>query len=103
MKTSQLQEGITVNGNKITGTLHYVKGFTGFSGLSEEQEGHFLVMQYVPDPYEPDLTMCSRITDKEKQKLEVYAELNGVKSETTVYDISGLTLEPDESEEDLDG
>lgn len=79
-------------------------------------------MQYVPDPYEadvhvnktngtvgdkvlgkPDLTMCSRITDKEKQKLEVYAELNGVKRETTVYDISGLTLEPDESEEDLDG
>lgn len=122
MKTFQLQEGITVNGNKITGTLHYVKGFTGFSDLPEEQEGHFLVMQYVPDPYEadvhvyktngtvgdkvlgkPDLTMCSRITDKEKQKLEVYAELNGVKSETTVYDISGLTLEPDESEEDLDG
>lgn len=115
MKTSQLQEGITVDGNKITGTLHYVKDFTGFSSLPEEQKGHFLVMQYTPDPYEadvhvlktngtvgdkilgkPDLTMCSRIIDKAKQKLEVYAELNGVKSEKTIYDISGLTLEPEE-------
>lgn len=116
-KTSELQEDIVVTGNKITGTLHYVKDYTGFSGLPEEQKGHFLVMHYVPDPYEadvhvlktsgtvgdkilskPDLTMVSRITDKEHQKLEVYSELSGVKGEKTIYDISGLTLEPDNSE-----
>ncbi len=31
-KTSELQYGIGVNGDYITGTLHHVTGYTGFNG-----------------------------------------------------------------------
>ena len=109
---SDLQSNIVISGNKITGTLHYVENFTGFSGLPDEQAGNYLVTTYSPEPPEaevyvyktsgtvgwkkltkPALTLVSRITDKNKQKLQVYYELNGKKSETVEYDLSGLTLE----------
>ena len=28
----------------ISGTLHYVEGYTGFSGLPEEQEGNYIAL-----------------------------------------------------------
>ena len=71
-----------------------------------------MCLHYVPDPYEadvhvfktfgtvgdkilgkPDLTMCSRITDKNTNKIEVYADFNGTKSNKITLDLSGLTLE----------
>ena len=108
-----LQSDIVISDDhKITGTLHYVENFTGFSGLPEEQAGNYLVTTYAPEPPEADvyvfktsgtvgwkkltkpaLTLVSRITDKNKQKLQVYYELDGNKSETIEYDLSGLTLE----------
>ena len=111
---SDLQSNIQISAdNKITGTLHYVSDFTGFSSIPEEQSGNYLVTHYAPVPPEadvyvyktsgtvgwkkltkPSLTLVSRITDKETQKLQVYYELNGVKSDTIEYDLSGLTLEP---------
>lgn len=109
---ADLQSDIVISGNKITGTLHYVSDFTGFSSLPEEQSGNYLVTSYSPEPPEADvyvcktsgtvgwkkltkpaLTLVSRITDKNTQKLQVYFEKDGSKSETVEYDLSGLTLE----------
>ena len=39
-----MQEGVTVADGVIGGTLHYVTGYTGFSGLPEEQEGNYLAV-----------------------------------------------------------
>ena len=39
-----MQEGVTVSDGVIGGTLHYVTGYTGFSGLPEEQEGNYLAL-----------------------------------------------------------
>lgn len=47
-----LQKDIVVNSVRgvITGTLKYVTGYTGFSGLEEEQEGHYIALHAsVPD------------------------------------------------------
>lgn len=109
----ELQSGITISkSHKITGTLHYVTGYTGFSSLPEEQSGHYLVTHYKPIPEnadvmvyktsgavgwktlsKPDLTLVSRITDKTTQKLQVKYKLGAVESEIIEYDLSGLTLE----------
>lgn len=112
----ELQSGITISkDHKITGTLHYVTGYTGFSSLPEEQSGHYLVAHYKPNPEDadvmvyktsgtvgwktlgkPDLTLVSRITDKMTQKLQVKYKLGDVESDIIEYDLSGLTLEEDE-------
>ena len=48
-KTSELQYGIGVNGDYITGTLHHVIGYTGFNGtVPAEQEGYYFAMQIIP-------------------------------------------------------
>ena len=41
---SDLQSGITVGTNEITGTLKYVTGYTGFSGDTSEQSGNYLAL-----------------------------------------------------------
>lgn len=111
-KVSELQSDIQITGNKITGTLHYISGFTDFSSIPEQQEGHYLVTKYTPDPEDADvhvlktdgtvgdqildpsdLTLVSWITNKDTQKIQVYVEKDGVRSETTEFDLSGLILE----------
>lgn len=42
---SDLQENVLVNGGVISGTLHYVDDYTGFSGDAEEQKGNYLVLK----------------------------------------------------------
>lgn len=110
-----MQSDVKIVGNKITGTLHYVKGFTDFSTIPDEQEGHYLVTKYTPDPEDadvhvfktdgtvgdkilsrPDLTLVSHITNKDTQKLQVYVEKDGVRSDVKEFDLSGLTLEASE-------
>lgn len=110
---SDLQTPLTVTSDhKIFANLHHIEGYTGFSSIEEEQEGYYLATHYVPTPSDaeiwvyktfgtvgwkklsrPDLTMVSRITNKYTQKLLVYAERNGVKSDVVEIDLSGLTLE----------
>lgn len=106
-----------ISGNKITGTLHHVDNFTGFSSIPEEQSGNYLVTSYSPEPPEadvyvyktngtvgwkkltkPDLTLVSRITDSKTQKLQVRYKLDDKESEIVEYDLSGLALETDDSE-----
>ena len=48
-KTSELQYGIGVNGDYITGTLHHATRYTGFNGtVPAEQEGYYFAMQIIP-------------------------------------------------------
>ncbi len=39
-----LQSNVAVGPRYVTGTLKYVTGYTGFSGLEAEQSGHYLVL-----------------------------------------------------------
>jgi hypothetical protein len=48
-KASDLQENITIIDGKIYGTLKYVKGYEGFSGNPDEQQGHYLALHYECD------------------------------------------------------
>lgn len=44
-QVSELQDSIVISGKKITGTLHYVKSYTGFSQDTSEQNGNYLVFK----------------------------------------------------------
>ena len=46
--TSDLQEGVVVDDNEIRGTLKKVTGYTGFSGVTAEQSGNYLVLKFTP-------------------------------------------------------
>lgn len=62
-----LQEGVYVKGHSIYGTLKAVTGYTGFSGLEEEQSGHYLVIHAsVPD--ETGVTISVRKSSDETSK-----------------------------------
>ena len=41
-----MQAGVTVGDDAITGTLHYVTGYTGFSGETELQSGNYLALHF---------------------------------------------------------
>ena len=42
---SDLQSNISIGSNGISGTLHYVTGYTGFSGDPAEQSGHYIALK----------------------------------------------------------
>ena len=111
---ADLQSNVVVDNvhKKITGTLKYVTGYTGFSGDPEEQEGNYLVTHWTatngstitsqlkPKPrvvtLDPsDNILISRITDPQTQIIEMIATLNG-NSSVTDWDLSGLVLEEGE-------
>lgn len=50
---SDLQDSIEIEENKITGTLKYVTGYTGFSSKTEEQSGNYLALHNVSNIEEP--------------------------------------------------
>ena len=104
-----LQTGVTVGVDAITGTLKYVEGYTGFSGDAEEQEGNYLALKVTavegatltvelthgtvghPVTLDEDGMIVLRISDKTTQTVKVCATLDNV-SETYEYGLSGLTL-----------
>lgn len=111
-KTAEdLQYGITMKGNKISGTLKHVTDYTNFSSNPDEQEGHYLAMKYTPSPedaevhvtlingtvgertLDEDHIMITRITDPSTQKIKVRVTTDDAESDPMIYDISGLVLE----------
>lgn len=87
---------------KVTGTLKYVTGFTGFSNTAEEQEGNFLALNAGANEgstvtasgtnetkIDGDLVVI-RVTDKTKP-LTITATKDG-QSTSVEFDLSGLTL-----------
>lgn len=50
---SDLQDSIKIEEDKITGTLKYVTGYTGFSSKTEEQSGNYLALHNISNIVEP--------------------------------------------------
>lgn len=98
-----------IKGTSITGTLHWVTGYTKFSSDTAQQQGNFLAMKVTaaegatvkfklvggtsPEKTLPadDHQIIWRITaTTQKPHLEVTQK---EKTSTVEYDLSGLTLE----------
>ena len=110
VSVTDLQEDISVSDNAITGTLKYVTGYTGFSGDSSEQSGHYLAVKATAEEgatikaeiiggdhgevtLDEDGILIARIGNT-SQKLKFTAETDEG-SQTIIYDLSGLTLAPE--------
>ena len=105
-----MQTGISVDGNAITGTLHKVTDYTGFSDKPAEQSGNYLAIEISdspkadkvtaevvggtkgPVPLDDDRIFVARIENKDTESIKVVATKNGEFSEKT-YSLTGLTLE----------
>ena len=103
---SDLQSAISVGNGKITGTLKYVTGYTGWTSEVEKQSGNFLALKLdvadgaevsamLGDKGPVDLTedkyLVARISDK-TEKLKFTATKGGA-TEVKEYDLSELVLE----------
>ena len=109
---ADLQSGIAVGQNEITGTLKYVTGYTQFSTKTEEQSGNYLALSVDTDRNAETITVelvndaggrgpvtvdsdkdaVFRITDKDVQYIEVKAYKAGEVS-TRTFHLDGLVLE----------
>ena len=109
---SNLQSGVTVESNEISGTLAYVDDFTGFSGDPELQKGNFLALSFDSDPAADKMTVefvgaqishgeqeldsdkdcVFRITNKDTQSIVFRAYKKGEVT-TRAYNLSNLVLE----------
>ena len=109
---SELQEGISITGTKISGTLNYKKGFEAFD--KTDNSGNFLVLKVeYPEDAEVKFTLeggstrdkkfpkgdhqlVVKVKDASSQKLKIDITKGG-KTGSVTYDLSGLTLKPDGS------
>lgn len=107
---SDLQTGIEIADEEITGTLKHVTGYTGFSGDPAEQEGNYLALHFAsettgatitvelvggtsgPKALDADGLAILRISDKAAQTIKVTAEAEGYTTAEKTFDLSGLTL-----------
>lgn len=120
---SDLQSNVKVTGNRaISGRLKYVTDYTGFSGNPEMQKGNFLAVKFsdldpdatsvkvgiepgtplvdiIPDP---DKNGVFRILNPATNKLVVESS-DGTNTKKQVFDLSGLTLEPAPTNEEVSG
>ncbi len=115
---SDLQEDVSIARRKVSGTLHYLDDYTGFSGLPEEQEGNYVALQVVPPtdmtigtditvkingkPLDSDGIVIIRMNNKVGKKIIFSAGANGYDTVMFALDMSGLVFEPaeDDSEEE---
>lgn len=104
---ADLQTGISVGEDAITGTLKYVDDYTGFSSKVEEQSGNYIALHAetdVPDAtisvkvtnpvtLDADGDVVLRIADKSTQTITVVASKEGYTSTTKVFSLTGLEVE----------
>lgn len=105
---ADLQSGVIVGSDAITGTLKYVDDYTGFSSKEEEQSGNYLALHAeVPEledaiisvkvtnpvTLDTDGDVVLRIRDKSTQTITVVASADGYDSVTKVFSLSGLNVE----------
>ena len=106
---TDLQQNVKiVEGTKVSGTLKYVTGYTGFSGDPELQSGNYLVLHASADTgatikaklvggvddektLDSDGILVARITDS-VTAVKFTASLNG-KTDSFTYDLSMLGKE----------
>ena len=92
--------------------MHYVTGYTGFSGDPNEQTGHYLAVKCTADEgdtivldliggmhgpvtLDDDGICIIRITDPETQQLKYTATGADGSTETKLWKLTGLTLTPE--------
>lgn len=105
---ADLQSGVIVGSDAITGTLKFVDDYTGFSSKVEEQSGNYLALHAeVPEledaiisvkvtnpvTLDADGDVVLRIRDKSTQTVTVVASADGYDSVTKVFSLSGLNVE----------
>ena len=107
----ELQSNVHVNDDYITGTLHYIDDFTGFSNVAKEQHGNYLALKFEteagstttveivggssgPVALDSDKVWIGRITDPDRQTIRVITSKNGSKV-TKVYGLNRLVCEND--------
>lgn len=102
-----MQSGVTVSGEKITGTLYKQ---TSGQIVTDWGEGYFIGLKFTPDsdatvtkvglvptqgtgmlPLDEDNLAMFKLTDKNTQRLKVESSRSGEKK-TWFFDLSGLTL-----------
>lgn len=102
---SDLQSGVSIDGNEISGTLKYVADYSSaFSG--EEASGNYIALHFsVPEVDDATISVkvtnpvtldddgiaVLRIRDKSTQTITVVASKSGYESVTKVYSLTGLT------------
>lgn len=107
---SELQSDVTIHGDEIHGTLHYVKEYSEFSSSPDQQEGNFLALSLAGDKGTTVKTeviggtagertvddgFCVyRLTNPAEQKIKVTVE-KGEAKESVTYDLTNLILEED--------
>ena len=108
---TDLQEDVTIGKDAIGGTLHYVTGYTGFSGDPAEQEGNYLALHFEdedatsisvkvvgsehdPVTLDPDGLLVLRIREIAKG-IDVWTVKDGV-TYMNRYEFADLVKEPEE-------
>lgn len=107
---TNLQSGIVVGADSISGTLKYVTDYTGFSGDASLQSGNYLALHYATDEdvdsivvelvggssgpvtLDDDGLHVLRITDPASQSIRVTL-VRGVETASKVYSLAGLILQ----------
>lgn len=105
-----MQSGIVIGDSKITGTLHYVTGYTDFSSEPTEQSGNYLALKIdtVPDDatttvevvggtkgpvtLDEDKNIVLLIKNKDSQSIKIRSTKDGMSPIEKTYNLSGLTL-----------
>lgn len=106
---SELQTGVSINNNVISGNLHEVTDYTEFSSKPEEQSGHYLALKFDTSAETETTvelvggTLGRPVTlDEDKNIVLLIGNINqtikvvttdGEETVTEVYSLSGLTLE----------
>lgn len=104
-----LQTGVAVSDNAVSGTLKYVTDYTGFSGDVAEQSGNYLVLQaesenagavitaevidgdHGPVTLDEDGILVARIKNT-SQKVKFTVTADGYNTNEQEFDLTGLTL-----------
>ena len=111
---TNLQDEVSVSGTNISGTLHYVTGYTKFSSIPEEQQGNYLAI-HCAVPGVDGVTIGVEVIGgsgnvstldadglivllikNTSQKVKVTASKSGLDSVSKTYSLTGLTLESNE-------
>ena len=109
---NELQSDISIGDTEITGTLHYVTGYTGFSSEPTEQEGNYLALKISGTPkgstttvevlggtkgpvtLDADMNIVLLIRNKDTQSIKVTTK-NGKDVVSKTYSLTNLTLTPE--------
>ena len=104
-----MQSNVEVDDSEITGTLHYVTGYTGFSSETADQSGNYLALKFDYNDgatttveivggtkgavtLDEDKNWVGLIKDKSSQSIKVVSTM-GEDTVTKTFGLTGLTLE----------